>query len=182
MGNVNEDDTGQMNKLCTSCKTMSCCTDFMPPFLTPKELALIQEKTGFSEIYENLNLNGRDVHAIKAKPGTQECVFLSSKQVCTIYDHRPFDCKIYPFDIYKINDEYTWIVYSCNPDSDWKWSEELLDKFEKTLLTHDIQDYIDAFSNVERFENPNALDYEYAVLRKVDFTKYSDASKVQKIE
>lgn len=169
-----ESETGNMTSLCSNCKSISCCTDFMPPFLTPNELSLIEEHTEFTNIAENLTLNGRAVHAIKAKPGTVECVFLSSKGVCTIYEHRPFDCKVYPFDIYKINDEYVWIVYSCNPESNWEWSEDLLDRFERTLLNPDMISYIDAFSSLERLENPNSIDYEYQVLRKVDFTKYNN--------
>jgi hypothetical protein len=68
--------TGEMDKLCTSCKTISCCTDFMPPFATPKELELIKEKTGLSDIGENITLERRAVHSLKAKPGTQTCMFL----------------------------------------------------------------------------------------------------------
>ena len=172
-------DAGSMETLCTSCKSISCCTDFMPPLLSPDELKLIIEKTGMKNIADSHTINGMDVFSVKPKENIQECMFFSSEKQCTIYDHRPFDCKIYPFDIYKIDDEYRWIVYSCNPDSDRKWSEELLDKFEKELLTPNMVEYLVAFSSLERFDDTKQITYEYAVLRKVDFTKYSNTLDIK---
>ena len=157
--------------LCDKCETISCCKDFVTPLVTPEELNIILKKTGFRNFSIPHQINGLSINSLKTKPSTQECVFLDENQRCSIYEYRPFDCKIFPFDIYKINGEFTWVIYTCNKDANWKWTDEILQKFEKELLIPEFIKYLDAFSDINRMKDPNAVSYEHKILRKVKLRK-----------
>ena len=80
---------------------------------------------------------------------------------------------MYPFDIVWNNNEYHWIIYSCNPDSDWKWTEEYLQKLEADLQFNEMMQNSEGLrltsDNVEYLadiEEP-----PYAVLRKVNWNE-----------
>lgn len=42
------------------------------------------------------------------------CIFFIDKK-CSIYEHRPIDCRLFPFDFKEINGEY-WLIYYNNSD------------------------------------------------------------------
>ena len=78
---------------------------------------------------------------------------------------------IYPFDIFKIERKYFWIVYTCNPHSNWKWSESYLQIFENSKEFADILENIDTYSHID-FELQKKIDAtKYFVIREVNFNK-----------
>ena len=107
-------------ELCNSCHAKTCCSDHLPPFVSNDEFEKIQESTGSDDFVTLREINNELKYIMKTKRNSDECIFFDSEKGCTIYQNRPFDCKIFPFDIYKFNGEYTWIVYACNPNSNWK--------------------------------------------------------------
>jgi len=156
------------NKLCSSCHAKTCCSDHLPPFVSNDEFKKIQEFTGSDDFVTLREINNELKYIMKTKRNSDECIFFDSEKGCSIYQIRPFDCKIFPFDIYKINGEYTWIVYACNPNSNWKWTESILESFESEWLTSKTIDELEYFTNNERLDQSGKA-FGYEILRKVKF-------------
>lgn len=151
--------------LCEKCDHKSCCNDYVTPFLTSNEFLDIKniKKENFAEEVLINNIKG---YALKKKENSEQCIFWNNSEGCTIYQNRPFDCKLFPFDIYKINGQYIWVVYSCNEKADWKWSEQILEKLERDVITKDVIDHLDAFSDLGRLDASDKS-YSYIKLREV---------------
>ncbi len=127
-----KNDGYSISSLCNSCKKLSCCTDFFPPLLYSTDFSRLKNagKTE-SQFIKNIRVNGDIIKTIKKKDNSTTCVFWNEeRRLCEIYNDRPFDCRMFPFDVVWVNNEYHWIVYSCNPNSDWAWTEEYLKKLE----------------------------------------------------
>lgn len=152
--------------LCDKCKHTSCCNDYVTPFLTPKEYQKIK-KNRHEKFADHVVINNIKGYALKKKPDSEECIFWDKERGCTIYQDRPFDCRLFPFDIYKIDGDYTWIVYSCNEDSDWSWSEKILQSLEAEIITEDVISHLEAFSDLGRLERSDKS-YKFVILRKLN--------------
>lgn len=159
-------NSGSLNELCDKCSHTSCCNNFVTPFLTSTEKEKIS-KIGHYNFSDDFSTHGMNVHSLKKKPGTDECVFWSKDAGCGIYQNRPFDCMLFPFDIYKIDGEYTWVVYSCNPKSDWVWSEKILVSLEEEIISEDVIKHLDAYSDVSRLDASDKS-FDLVELRKVN--------------
>ncbi|MGQ0771761.1 MAG: YkgJ family cysteine cluster protein [Nitrososphaerota archaeon] len=158
------------SNLCASCKTQGCCTNSAVPLVFSSDLADLKSinKAG-DEFLHDRNVNGFIIKAINKKANSDVCVFWNENK-CSIYRHRPFDCRAYPFDILKINCKYHWIVYSCNPKSDWTWTEDHLQTLEKDKAFPEVMKKIEIFSGntglilpVESKKTP------YTILRQVKY-------------
>jgi Fe-S-cluster containining protein len=161
---LSEDDKYSIKKLCSSCTHQQCCTGFDAPIVFPEDRArLEQNDKATSEYLEDVIIVGTKLEQIRKKP-TGECVFWNNK--CEIYDYRPFDCRIFPFDIDYIDGEFYWIVYSCNKDSDWHWAEEHLRHLEQDPMWQGRKEYLMIF-NEAPYSYPEKV--PYTVLRKVNF-------------
>ncbi|NHH98160.1 hypothetical protein DYY66_2060 [Candidatus Nitrosotalea sp. FS] len=78
---------------------------------------------------------------------------------------------IFPFDIFTINGKYFWVVYSCNPNSDWKWSESQLQMFENSEEFKEIAANIESYHghiDVDRSIKNDKI--EYTILREVNLS------------
>ena len=159
----------EWKNLCSSCHAKTCCSDHLPPFVSTDEFEKIKSFTRRDDFTTYRVINNKVKHIMKTKENSDECIFFDSEKGCTIYHERPFDCKIFPFDIYKINGDFTWIVYSCNPDSKWKWTESILESFEKEWLTPKTIEELEYFTNNERLDQSGKA-FSYEILRKVKFT------------
>jgi len=73
---------------------------------------------------------------------------------------------LFPFDIDMIDGEFYWIVYSCNKDSDWKWTDEYLQRFERDPMLYKKIDYLEILDDAP-YSGPEKM--PYTVLRKVMF-------------
>ena len=165
---MKRDNPNGWKDLCNSCHAKTCCSDHLPPFVSDDEFKKIEEATGRSDFVTLREINNKIKYIMKTKENTDECIFFNSEKGCTIYQNRPFDCKIFPFDIYKINGIYTWIVYSCNPNSDWRWTEPILESFEKEWLTSKTMNELEYFTNNERLDQSGKA-FSYEILRNVRF-------------
>lgn len=65
--------------------------------------------------------NGRILFYLNTKENG-DCIFLENRS-CSIYDHRPLDCRFFPLDIHESNDEYFLISYDCCLISDFDLSK-----------------------------------------------------------
>jgi len=156
--------------LCGSCQHQGCCTNSSIPLVFSHDLKALRiiGKSG-PEYLQEVIIKDKKVSAIKKKNNSTICTFWDEgKKICSIYENRPFDCRAYPFDIRIIDGKYRWIVYSCNPESDWKWSEDYLQALEKDMELNDVFKDVETFANNTELILPHeSQKTSFTVLREV---------------
>jgi len=165
-------EKGSFKTLCQSCTHHGCCTSFTSPLLFPSDIERIKAIGKDDERYvTEIAIRGSKIKTLRKQENSTYCIFWDTNQKkCSIYKNRPFDCMIYPFDIFKIDGKYHWIVYTCNPQSNWEWSETYLHMFESNPQFHEILENIDVFSNLDEINKLKKLDkVQYTILRQVNF-------------
>jgi len=167
---VSEPKTPTFNKLCDSCTHRGCCTSFASPLVFSHDLKDLKNigKDG-EEFVKEIKINGKNVKTFKKKNNSSICVFWDeNKGMCSIYKNRPFDCRAYPFDIYYIDGKYHWIVYSCNPESEWRWTEKYLQMLENDKQFKEVMENIDVYSDLSQINKlEKSKQYPFTVLREV---------------
>ncbi|MGI0027317.1 MAG: YkgJ family cysteine cluster protein [Nitrosopumilaceae archaeon] len=157
-------------KLCGSCKHQGCCTNSSTPLVFSNDFNALKSigKSG-TEYLQEVTIKGKKVSALKKKNNSNICVFWDEdKKMCSVYEKRPFDCRAYPFDIYLIDGKYHWIVYSCNPESNWQWSEDYLQELEKDMELNGVFNDIETFANNTELILPQELQKtSFTILREV---------------
>jgi Fe-S-cluster containining protein len=161
-------------KLCGSCQHQGCCTNSSVPLVFSEDLRALTSigKSG-KEFLQEVTIKNKNVLAVKKKNNSNVCVFWNETgKMCSVYENRPFDCRAYPFDIKFIDGKYHWIVYSCNLDSDWKWSEDYLQVLEKDMESNNIFKDMKTFANNTELILPQeSQKTPFTVLRKVRIKK-----------
>lgn len=103
--------------VCKQCLGPNCC-EIEPPFLTGNDIKNIADATGlsanqFSEAHRDED--NRPIHQMKQNEN-HKCFFYDQEsRRCRIYENRPVDCRLFPLDIAKVRDRYTWIMYTSCP-------------------------------------------------------------------
>lgn len=120
-------------------------------------------KKDSQEYLEDVVIAGRKMKQLR-KNSSNHCIFWNGK--CEIYDFRPLDCRLFPFDLDIIDGEFYWIVYSCNKDSNWKWTEDYLQQLEHNPILYKKLHYLEIFAQAP-YSEPDKM--PYTVLRKVIF-------------
>lgn len=90
----------RMFHFCKECPAKkNCCTGKTVdlPVLTPIDVSNICKRTGLSP--GDFTVSGGE-KLLNMRPVDGRCFFYR-KEKCTIYEARPFDCKLFPFDIRK---------------------------------------------------------------------------------
>ncbi len=164
-------DKIEWKELCDSCKKKPCCTDFMEPYVSDEQADIIRKTYDIDFEFTKVNApnNGIPELVIINKPESNECIFWDSAKGCTIYDKRPFDCKVFPFDIYSFDGVPYWIVFNCNPDSDWTWTESSLKSLENDPAFKDYVESIYDEHDLDGIRNKSPILANYTKLRKVNF-------------
>ena len=108
--------------LCSNCvgNATNCCanTNVDAPMILPSEAKAISEKMNigkeefankieFSKMYNDSTL--KDLYQLK-KQKDNACYFYRDNK-CTIYDIRPIDCRIFPYDVKLEKDGQYYLVY-----------------------------------------------------------------------
>lgn len=119
--NINN-NLGTFN-LCSNCvgKDATCCCDPQvdSPMLLPNEAETISKKMqipkeDFCNKVDLAKLNNdyslKDLYQMKRIKEDNSCYFYRNNQ-CTIYDIRPIDCRIFPYDIKLEKDGNYYLVY-----------------------------------------------------------------------
>ncbi len=94
-----------------------CCSSFdiiNSPVLNNDEMTKIREILNSDEFYIAVDKN-----IYKLKTNNNKCIFLKNGR-CSIYENRPLDCRLYPFDIIKKDSKYYLILYQLDCTSDYK--------------------------------------------------------------
>ena len=109
--------------LCSNCvgKSADCCCnkEVDSPMLLPNEAEEIAKSTKlnkddfckkveFSKMYNDPTL--KDLYQLRRQKDSNNCYFYRNNQ-CTIYDIRPLDCRIFPYDIKLEKDGAYYLVY-----------------------------------------------------------------------
>ena len=94
------------------------------------------------------------------------CFYFSLENLCKIHSDRPFDCRLYPFDIIKIGDKLYWIFWELNCPilKNKKNFEVYLQQHEKEI----IPKFTEHLFNYAEFRLEELLTkYQFRVLREV---------------
>ncbi len=112
-------DNGALDA-CRDCSGAKCCGNIKhggtiePPFLTSFDVAQIGNFTGLhADIYSQTVVNphtGNTVRFLKTT-SREGCHFLHEGR-CSIHDHRPIDCRLFPLDLKMVEGELTWVIYN----------------------------------------------------------------------
>lgn len=109
--------------LCSNCigKDVNCCCnpEIDSPMLLPNEVETISKeikvpkdefcnKVNFAEINKDYSL--KDLYQMKRMPADNSCYFYRDNK-CIIYNIRPIDCRIFPYDIKIETDGNYYLVY-----------------------------------------------------------------------
>ena len=168
--------TQQTHHPCSDCPSKCCVFTegrVTEALLSPKEIKKIELATGRSDFYEKNKSDYYDVPYYRFKITTEGCCpfYNLNKGICTIYEVRPIDCRMYPLDFEQIDDdidgEDTWIVYDCplSRQLDDEALEKMMNDFEKNSA-----DEIEAieYSGSERIVNFEST-HPFRVLRKMRY-------------
>jgi len=161
-------------KLCGSCKHQGCCTNSAVPLVFSHDLEDLKAiGKDNDEFLKEVDVYGRKIKAIRKKQNSNTCVFWDEvKKICSIYQNRPFDCRAYPFDIHFVDGKYHWIVYSCNPESNWEWSESYLQTLENDKQFVEIMEQIEIFAGHTKMVLPQESEKTpFTILREVRYKK-----------
>jgi Fe-S-cluster containining protein len=95
------------------------------------------------------------------------CAYLTETGMCGCYDIRPFDCRLFPFDLIKEEGKFYWVIW----DVDCPIIKEERHKFNDYLHEHErmlipkIKKYLEAFNEWEDAEYKEKFAYE--ILREL---------------
>lgn len=137
---------------CSKCKEkINCCVDFCDidnPIIHQKEKETIQQRTNCSdEIFSKID---GECYNINTKDGV--CPFY--KNGCTIYDIRPNDCRLYPYDLKQIDGKMFLIRYKANCLKGCVVDDYIDDVVER------IKPYISTYTDKRYEQKVNLFDYE----------------------
>lgn len=144
--------------MCENCKFDRKCCKMVPPMIFEFE----KSKFVGNIFFENFR-NNRVPLLKKDKTG---CIFLENNR-CQIYKNRPFNCRLFPFDIRKVGSMLYWVLldFCYIPNN----TEQQLTEFEK-ILSKSSEDelylYIDYTTKSSCFR-----DMKYQTLREIVWQK-----------
>ena len=136
-------------KFCTLCKFWCCREE--KPYASKEEL----KKLGVDTITTNLD---------------GSCMFLKNKK-CEIYPNRPFECRIFPFDIHEIDGKLVWVCWETCHAYPFLNIEEFINFFEKEFPKKWSIEYL--WNYLKHHENNEPLKYSklsFKVIREVKWS------------
>lgn len=113
-----------MRAECVCFKCGACCKGDMGPIVFPSDVKTISANLGetqksflakFCVLSDIPNNFGMEVYSLKMQEG--KCIFLNNKNLCDIYDYRPYQCVNAPFNF--LAKYVFWQHMSCIKKSDF---------------------------------------------------------------
>ena len=96
------------------------------------------------------------------------CMFLDRSGRCLKYDDRPFECRIFPYDITRIGGKLQWIVWEVCPLQALLDHEKYLDDMEVQLSRRWPMDYIENYVRYHEQNQPEKYSRErYKIIREL---------------
>ena len=133
-------------KACKKCSAIDCCGvvkeggEVEPPYLTQYDIAQIEFFTGLKkEQFANVKRNPVTKKPLYLLRTNQDsgCIFFNADEgKCRIYSLRPIDCRLFPFDVEIVGNEYYWAFFKYKKCSDNVDAEDMrsLHLFKKRAL------------------------------------------------
>lgn len=160
------------HSLCNTCSHKPCCTECISPLVFSEDRRRLEKiDKNYSDYLDTISIEGIKTTIIKKRPQSTECVFWDKNdKKCSVYENRPFDCKIFPFDIIQKDGKFFWIVFECNPGTNWRWTESHLDALEADPAFSDFIKNIYVYSSlrISEFDNKKT---NFSIIRQVRFPK-----------
>ena len=136
------------HKHCVLCGLWCCRGEY--PFATPKEL----KELNIDKIGQNSD---------------NSCIFLNENK-CVVYLKRPFECRMYPFDILKIEEKYMWILWDACPVIKVANLEENFDNFAKNLLNNYSKEFIQDYVRYhEKVKNKKYDNIKFKIIKEMEY-------------
>ena len=111
---------------------------------------------------------GKDKPIGRKADGT--CEFLGETGLCTAYNHRPFECRIFPLDITAKDGKLFWAIWEVCPGSKSVDAEKMMASIEKELPGKWDLEYIQSYIDFHRAKQPEKYSSEKMnVLREIKF-------------
>lgn len=151
-------------KQCENCKINGeCCKSFCEinsPCVNNQELKQIKDITKSDNFFIKV-----DDNLFNLKNYTGKCIFYKNGK-CSIYQNRPTDCKLFPFDIIKKNSRYYLILYLLDCYD--------YDNIKKEIINLDnlidkIIPWIDKFTDKRNYTKMQKL--KYKIIKEVNLNK-----------
>ena len=138
---------------CLICEDKSCCKlDIAHPlFVTQEEMERIRK------LYPNKSESFNRV---------LPCPFLMEDGLCMIHESKPVDCRLFPFDVIKVDGEFYWIIWKidCFIHKDGRRFDEYLKELEEKLIPG-FASHLESYSSFRLDELLSK--YSYEILREV---------------
>lgn len=140
---------------CTNC-TLSgeCCSHFdriNPPVLNKEELIKIRNFISKNDFYKKISDN-----LFQLKVENDKCIFYKNGK-CSIYNYRPTDCKLYPFDIIKDGLNYYLVLYLLDCIDTEKMLKE---NIEMDNLVDSVIPWIEQFTDERNYTKMKKIKYK----------------------
>ncbi len=132
--------TGNLWDRCLTCDYL-CCAGYLSKsiFTTPQEkknLPLINTKS--------------------------PCAYLDGEGLCSVHPLRPFDCRLFPFDLIKEEGKFYWVIWDVKcriVEEERSRFNDYLDEHETRLIPK-IKQYLEEFNEWEDAEYKGKFKYE----------------------
>lgn len=137
------------NKLwqgCLKCKGKRCCHGYLPISI----FTTIEEKKRLPKINTK-----------------SPCAYLNKGGLCSVHGIKPFDCRLFPFDLIKESGRFYWVIW----DVDCPIITHERDRFNDYLYEHEtgliplVKDFLEEFNEWEDAEYKEKFKYE--ILREL---------------
>lgn len=146
---------------CTNCSSRSkCCSQFDRinlPVLNKNEIISIKKYTKNDDFYDTIDENIFSLRAINNK-----CIFYKNGK-CKIYKVRPTDCRLFPYDIIRIDKKYYLVIYDIDCIDIEKFiSENYCDEDLIKRIIPWIEDFTNSI-NYTKMKN-----YKYKIVKEIN--------------
>jgi hypothetical protein len=86
-----------------------------------------------------------------------------------VYEKRPFECHIFPFDIQVINEEIFWVLWNICPAAPHQ-SEKIIDSFEQKFSKRWDSNYIKQYVAYHKNNQPQKYSSnKFTIIRKLNW-------------
>ncbi|MCS7121120.1 MAG: YkgJ family cysteine cluster protein [Archaeoglobaceae archaeon] len=119
--------------ICCGCKA-NCCRRFYAVLLS-------EEESEFESVYDEIYTQFGPIKTLGNLKSA--CPFLSKDGLCTIYQRRPFDCKVWPIVMYldlETNDRIVYLDMDCEAVKDDRIPRNLIEKIVEVLKNLPVDD------------------------------------------
>ncbi|MEM1641806.1 MAG: YkgJ family cysteine cluster protein [Desulfurococcaceae archaeon] len=113
--------------ICSSC-SINCCRRFYAVLLP-------EEEEEFKDVAFTISTERGEVKCIGSR-SSKPCPFLDSRSLCTIYNKRPLDCRLWPIIVYidfKTREKVVYLDMDCPAAKEGRIPREIIEKIVEEI-------------------------------------------------